>query len=131
VERDVCHGLQREEDGGVGTMVQWAREEEERTKRQGVGGGCKIEGEEGLGCRWGALCLTSLGGTCSWRGAADDHYCGGDNGYGEGGCTEKKLADLANMRRKETREDSDKANKRGGQSPVRCSGNSNCGVTQG
>jgi hypothetical protein len=30
-------------------MVQWAREEEERTRR-GVGGGCEIKGEEGREC---------------------------------------------------------------------------------
>jgi hypothetical protein len=33
-EGDVHHGLQREEDGGVGTMVRWAREEEERARRE-------------------------------------------------------------------------------------------------
>jgi hypothetical protein len=33
-EGDVCHGLQWEEDGGVGMMVQWAREEEEQTRRE-------------------------------------------------------------------------------------------------
>jgi hypothetical protein len=34
-----------------------------------------------------------------------DRYCGGDNGNDKGGGTDKKLADLANVRRKETRED--------------------------
>jgi hypothetical protein len=33
-EGDVCHGLRLEEDGGVGTMVWWAREEEEWTRRE-------------------------------------------------------------------------------------------------
>jgi hypothetical protein len=32
-------------------------------KTQGVGGGCKIKGEERRGLQWGALCLVSLGGT--------------------------------------------------------------------
>ncbi len=31
---DVHHRLRREEDGGAGTMVQWAREEEEWTRRE-------------------------------------------------------------------------------------------------
>jgi hypothetical protein len=31
--------------------------------------GHKIEGEGGAGWRWGATCLASLGGTCSWIGA--------------------------------------------------------------
>jgi hypothetical protein len=65
------------------------------------------------------------------RGVAGNLYCGGDNGNGEGSGTDKKLADLANVRRKETREDQDDADKRGGQSPVRRSGNSDCGVTRG
>ncbi len=87
---------------------------------QVVGGGREIRGEEGQGCRWGASCLASLGGTRSWRGAVGDRYRGGDNGDGEGGGTDKKLADLANVRRKET-----------GRSPVRCSGNLDHGVTRG
>jgi hypothetical protein len=70
---------------------------------RGVGGGSEIKGEEGQGCRWGASCLALSGGTRSWRGAAGDCYCGDDNGEGEGGGTDKKLADLANVRRKETR----------------------------
>ncbi len=52
--------------------------------------------------------------TCLWRGAAGDCDHGGDNSDGEGGGTDKKLADLANMQRNETREDRDNANKRGG-----------------
>ncbi len=100
---------------------------------RGVGGGCKIKGEEGRGWRWGALCLVPLGGTCSWRGAAGDrNWGGGDgNGVGEGGGTDEKLADLANLRRKETREDRDNANERGGQSPVRRLGNLDRRVTRG
>jgi hypothetical protein len=74
--------------------------------------------------------LALLGGTRSWRGAAGDCYCGGDNGNSMGGSTEE-LADLAKVRRKETREDQDDASKRGGQSPVRRSGNLDCGVTRG
>jgi hypothetical protein len=42
-----------------------------------------------------------------------DRYCGGDNSNGQGGGTNKKLADLANVRREEMREDQDNANKRG------------------
>ncbi len=100
-------------------------------KMQGVGGGREIKGEEGRGCQWGALCLALLGGTCSWRGAAGDCYCGGDNGNGKGGGMDKKLVDLANVWQKETREDQDNANKRGGRSSVRRLGNSDCGVTRG
>jgi hypothetical protein len=59
-EGDVHHGLRREEDGGVETMGKGGGGTEEM---QGVGGGHKIEGEEGKGWQWGALCLTSLGGT--------------------------------------------------------------------
>jgi hypothetical protein len=33
-EEDVHHGLWQEEDGGAGTMVQWAREKEEWTRRK-------------------------------------------------------------------------------------------------
>jgi hypothetical protein len=73
-------------------------------KTQGVGGGRKIKGEEGRGCQWGASCLALSGGTSSWRGAAGNCYHGGDNGNSEGSGTEKKLADLANVRWKETRE---------------------------
>ncbi len=72
-----------------------------------------------------------LGGTCSWREAAGTCYCGGDNSNDEGGGTDKKLADLANVRRKEMREDRDDADKRGGRSPVRCLGNLDRGVTRG
>jgi hypothetical protein len=66
-----------------------------------------------------------------WRGAAGDHYRGGDNGNGKGGGTDKKLADLANVQRKETREDQEDAGKRGGRSPVRRLVNLDCRVTWG
>ncbi len=79
---------------------------------QGVGGGYKIKGEEGRGCRWGASCLTLSGGTHSWRGTASNCYRGSDNSDGKGGGTDKKLADIDNVWRKETREDQDNANKR-------------------
>ncbi len=69
----------------------------------GVGGGCKIKGEEGRGCRWGDLCSALLGGTHLWRGAVGDRYRGSDNGDGKGGGMDKKLADLANVQRKKTR----------------------------
>ncbi len=98
---------------------------------QGVGGGCEIKGEEGRGCQWGSSCSALLGGTCLWRGAAGNGYCGGDNGNGEGDGTDKKLADLANVHRKETREDRDDADERGGRSPVRCLGNLDHGVMRG
>jgi hypothetical protein len=100
---------------------------------RGVGEGREIKGEEGRGWRWGALCSVSSGGTRSWRGAAGHHDRGGGNGVGvgEGGGTDKKLADLANVRRKETREDRDNADERGGRSPVRRSGNLDRGVTRG
>ena len=49
---------------------------------------------------------------------AGNRYRGGDNGNGEGSGTDKKLADLANVWRKETREDRDDADERGGGSPV-------------
>ncbi len=75
--------------------------------------------------------MASLGGTCLWRGAAGNRYCGGDNSNNKGGGTDKKLADLANVQQKETREYQDDANERGGQSPVRCLGNLDCGVTRG
>ena len=65
-----------------------------------------------------------------WRGAAGNCYCGGDNGNGKGNGMDKNLADLANMRWKETREDQDDANERGGQSPVRRSGNLDRRVTR-
>jgi hypothetical protein len=58
--------------------------------------------------------LASLGGTHSWRGVAGDRNCGGDNGDGKGGGIDEKLVDLANVWQKETREDQDNANKRGG-----------------
>jgi hypothetical protein len=61
-------------------------------KTRGVGGGREIKGEEGRGCRWVSSCSASSGGTRSWRGAAGDRYRGGDNGDGEGGGTDKKLA---------------------------------------
>ncbi len=66
-----------------------------------------------------------------WRGAEGDRYRGSDNGDGESGGTDKKLADLTNVQQKETREDRDDANERGGRSPVRRSGNSDRGVTRG
>ncbi len=72
---------------------------------QGVGGGRKIKGEEGQGCQWGASCLALLGGTCLWRGAASNRYCGGDNGNNKGRGTDKKLKDLAKVRQKERRKD--------------------------
>jgi hypothetical protein len=100
-------------------------------KTQGVGGGCKIKGEEGQGCQWRALCLALPGGTRSWRGTAGDCYRGGGDGNDEGGSTDKKLADLANVRQKETREDQDDADERGGRSPVRSFGNLDHGVTRG
>jgi hypothetical protein len=78
-----------------------------------------------------ALFLASSGGTCSWRGVADNHYHGSDSGNGKGSGMDKKLADLANVQRKEMREDQDNADKRGGQSPVRHSGNLDCGVMRG
>jgi hypothetical protein len=89
------------------------------------------QGRGGAGISMGSLGLASLGGTCSWRGAAGDCYRDGDSGNGEGGGKNKKLADLANVWRKETREDRDDADERGGQSPVRCLGNLNRGVTRG
>ncbi len=100
-------------------------------KMQGVGGGRKIKGEEGWGWRWGASCLVSLGGTCLWRGTAGNCNRGGGNGVGEGGGMDKKLADLANKQQKETREDQDDADKRGGRSPGRRSGNLDRGITRG
>ncbi len=66
-----------------------------------------------------------------WRGAAGNHDRGGDNGDGKGSGTDEKLADLPNVRQKETREDRDDADERGGQTPVRRSGNSDRGVTRG
>ncbi len=69
------------------------------------------------------------------RGAAGDRYCGSDNGNGDGNGdsngTGKELADLPNVWRKETREDQDNANKRGGQSRVRRLGNLDRGVMRG
>ncbi len=62
---------------------------------------------------------------------AGDGDRGGGNGIGEGDSTDMKLADLANVRQKETSEDRDDADKRGGQSPVRRLGNLDRGVTQG
>ena len=100
-------------------------------KTQGVGRGRKIKGEEGRGWQWGALCLVSLGGTCLWRGAVGDCNHGGGDSVGKGGGTDKKLADLANVRRNKKREDQDNANKRGGQSRVRRLGNLDRGVTRG
>jgi hypothetical protein len=98
---------------------------------RGVGGGRKIKGEEGRGWQWGALCSVLSGGTRSWRGAAVDRNCGGGSGVGEGGGTDEKLADLANVRRKETRKDRDNADERGRRSPVRCLGNLDRGVMRG
>jgi hypothetical protein len=100
-------------------------------KMQGVGGGRKIKGEEGQGWQLGAFCLVLLGGTRSWRGVAGNHDHGSGDGVSKSGGTDKKLADLANVWRKETREDRGHADKRGGRSPVRCSGNLDRGVTQG
>jgi hypothetical protein len=72
-----------------------------------------------------------LGETCSWRGAAGDCYCSGDNGSNKCGGMDKKLADFANVQQKEMRDDQDDADKRGGQSPVRCLGNLDHGVMRG
>ncbi len=58
-------------------------------------------------------------------------YRGGDNCNGKGSSMDKKLEDLANMRRKETRKDRDNAYKRGGRSPVRRLGNLDRRVTRG
>jgi hypothetical protein len=127
-EGDVCHGLRWEEDGVAGTMGKGGGGTD---KTQGVGGGCKIKGEEGQGWQWGASCLALFGGTCSWRGAAGDCSHGGDKGNGKGGGMDKKLADLANVRRKETSEDQDNVDERGGRSPVRCMGNLNHRVMGG
>jgi hypothetical protein len=66
-----------------------------------------------------------------WRGAAGNCNHGSGDSVGEGGGTDKKLADLANVQLKETRDDRDNADKRGGQSPVRRLGNLDRGVTQG
>ncbi len=101
-EEDVRHGLQQEEYGVAGTMGKGGGG---TGKTQGVGGGCKIKGEEGQGWQWGASCLASIGVACSWRGAGGNCNRGGDNGSSEGGGMDKKLADLANVQRKETRED--------------------------
>ncbi len=100
-------------------------------EKRGVGGGREIKGEEGRGWRWrwGASCSASSGVTRSSRGAAGDRDRGG--GDGEGGGTDEKLADLTNVRRKETREDRNDADERGGRSPVRRSWNSDRGVTWG
>ncbi len=68
-----------------------------------------------------------LGGTLSWRGAAGDR----DHGGSDGGGTDEKLADLTNVWRKETKEDRDDAKEKGGQSPVKCAGNSDRGFTRG
>jgi hypothetical protein len=81
---------------------------------QGVGGGGEIKREEGQEWQWGALCLVLLGGTCSWRGAAGNRDRGGGNSISKGGGTDKKLVDLAYVRRKETREDQDNADERRG-----------------
>ncbi len=62
---------------------------------------------------------------------AGDCYHGGDNGNDEGSGTDKKLADLANMWQKEMRENQYDANKKGGGSPVRRSGNFDRRVTRG
>ena len=81
---------------------------------KGGGGWRKIDKKEGWDSNGGAPCLALLGGTHSWRGATGDCYCGGDNTNGKGGSTNKKLADLANVRQKETKEDQDDADERGG-----------------
>ncbi len=60
----------------------------------------------------------------------DCNHSGGDS-VGKGSGTDKKLADLANVQRNKKREDRDNANKRGGRSPVRRSGNLDRGVMQG
>jgi hypothetical protein len=127
-EGDVCHGLRREEDGGAGMMGKGGGGTDETG---GIGQGCKIKGEDGRRWRWGALCSALLGETCLWRGAMVDHNRGGDNGNGEGGGTDEKLADLATVWRKVTREDQDDADKRGGRSPVRRLGNLDRRVTRG
>jgi hypothetical protein len=69
------------------------------------------------------------GGTCLLRGAVGN--CGGGNGNSKGSGMDEKLGDLANMRQKETREDRDDADERGGQSPVRLSGYLDRGITWG
>jgi hypothetical protein len=61
---------------------------------RGVGGGCKIKGEVGRGWQWGALCLVSLGGTCLWRGGAEDCNHGGGSGISKCGGVDEKLAVL-------------------------------------
>jgi hypothetical protein len=58
---------------------------------------------------------------------AGDCYQGGDNCDVKGGGTDKKLANLANVQQKETKEDQDDVNERGGQPPVRRLGNLDCG----
>ncbi len=64
---------------------------------RGVGGGRKIRGEERQGCQWGASCLASLGGTCSWRGVASNCNCGGDNGNDKGGGTRTRSLRISPM----------------------------------
>jgi hypothetical protein len=49
-----------------------------------------------------------------WRGVAGNCYPGSDNSNGKGSGMDKKLADLANVWLKETREDQDDANERRG-----------------
>jgi hypothetical protein len=66
-------------------------------KMQGLGGECKIKGEERWGWQWGALCWVLLGGTCSWRGAAGNCNCGSGDGVGEDDGTDEKLADFVNV----------------------------------
>jgi hypothetical protein len=73
----------------------------------------------------------SLRGTRLWREAAGNCDCCGGDGVGKGGGMDKKIANLANVRQKEKREDRDNADKRGGLSPVRRSGNSDRGAMRG
>jgi hypothetical protein len=79
----------------------------------------------------GSLVLGVVGRNSLVERGGGSRDCGGGDGDGEGGGTDEKLADLANVRRKETREDRDDADERGGRSPTRRLGFSDRGVTRG
>jgi hypothetical protein len=91
----------------------WAREEEEQTMRREVEEkGRKIEGEGGAGWQWGASCLASLGGTCSWRGAAAIVISVVAATAMARAAARTRSSRIANVWQKGTREDQDDAEER-------------------
>jgi hypothetical protein len=84
--------------------------------------GCKIEGEGAAGWQWGASCLVSSGGTCSWRGAAAIVFSAVAATAMARVAARTRSSRIANLRQKGTRGDRDDAKEREDDSHARHAG---------